>query len=68
MSSVSNPDHYQHPSGVEAIKVCEVENFNIGNALKYLMRWRSKGGVTDLQKAAWYVEREISRQGGGGNG
>jgi hypothetical protein len=65
MSKVDHPNHYQHPSGVEAIQVCEWENFNVGNALKYLFRAGRKEGepsVDDLQKASWYLQREIVRR------
>ena len=37
-------------------------SFNIGNAVKYLWRAEHKGGIEDLQKAAWYVQREIARE------
>ncbi len=30
-----------------------------GNAIKYLARWRQKGGITDLKKAAHYVQKCI---------
>lgn len=30
-----------------------------GNAVKYLSRWRSKGGVEDLRKAKHYIEKLI---------
>lgn len=30
-----------------------------GNAVKYLLRWRHKGGIQDLQKALHYVEKTI---------
>lgn len=30
-----------------------------GNAIKYLTRWRSKGGIEDLKKAAHYVHKLI---------
>lgn len=30
-----------------------------GNATKYLCRWRSKNGVTDLRKARHYVEKML---------
>lgn len=33
-----------------------------GNALKYLMRWRDKGGVEDLRKAVHYIERLIEME------
>lgn len=30
-----------------------------GNAVKYLSRWRHKGGVQDLRKAAHYIQKLI---------
>lgn len=30
-----------------------------GNAIKYLSRWRDKGGIEDLRKALHYVEKLI---------
>lgn len=40
--------------------------FNIGNAIKYLWRADLKGNtLEDLEKAAWYVQREIQRRLGG---
>lgn len=61
--SVSHPEHYTaHPSGVECITVAEHFGFNLGNAVKYIWRADEKGSqVEDLQKAAWYIEREIKR-------
>ncbi len=59
---VNHPRHYtQHPSGVECITITEHMNFNVGNAGKYLWRASLKGGVEDLRKAAWYINREIER-------
>ena len=60
---VNHPSHYtDHPSGVECITVTEHMNFNIGNAIKYLWRVGMKdAAVVDLQKAAWYIQREINR-------
>ena len=54
---VNHPKHYtSHPSGVEAIEVCQHLNFCIGNAVKYLFRAGKKDPVLqDLQKAAWYL-------------
>ena len=61
--AVNHPPHYtSHPSGVECITVTEHMSFNIGNAIKYLWRAGEKGHqLQDLQKAAWYVQREIKR-------
>lgn len=62
---VNSPTHYrQHPSGVECIQITEHFNFCIGNAIKYLWRagLKSPDPIEDLQKAHWYIEREIARQ------
>ena len=68
MSDSINPDHYKgHPSGVECIQITEHMNFNCGNATKYIWRADLKhddGGIEDLKKAKWYIEREIARRGG----
>ena len=60
---VNHPAHYtSHPSGVECIAVTEHMNFCIGNAMKYLWRAGLKDdAVEDLEKARWYVDREIKR-------
>ena len=60
---VNSPKHYtSHPSGVECIEVTEHMGFNIGNAVKYLWRSDLKGGIEDLEKAVWYVKREIEKR------
>jgi hypothetical protein len=63
---VNHPSHYtSHPSGIEAIEVCEHMNFCVGNAIKYLFRAGLKEGVDpieDLKKARWYRDREIERR------
>lgn len=60
---VNHPPHYNaHPSGVECITVTEHMNFNLGNAIKYIWRAGMKGAtLKDLEKARWYVDREIGR-------
>jgi hypothetical protein len=61
---VNHPSHYtSHPSGVECITITEHHNFNVGNAIKYLWRAGLKDGVPvkDLQKAVWYIQREMKR-------
>jgi hypothetical protein len=63
VEEVDHPDHYnRHPSGVECIDIIEQYPFNIGTAMKHLWRAALKGeAITDLKKAAWYVNREIER-------
>ncbi len=62
--SVNHPPHYtSHPSGIECITITEHMGFNIGNAIKYLWRADLKNNATeDLQKAAWYIARELGRR------
>lgn len=65
MTNVNHQRHYnQHPSGVECITIVEHFNFNIGNAIKYLWRVGLKSqdnAIEDLEKAAWYCNREVER-------
>jgi hypothetical protein len=60
---VVRPKHYtSHPSGIETVQITEHMNFCLGNAIKYIMRSELKGNqIQDLKKAAWYINREISR-------
>lgn len=61
---INHPDHYQLGGGVEVIDIAEQLNFNRGNAVKYLCRAGRKTTaeeLDDLEKAAWYVRREIQR-------
>lgn len=60
---VNNPKHYcSHPSGIECLQITEHMNFCLGNAMKYIWRAGQKGGVIqDLEKAVFYLNREIER-------
>lgn len=62
METVNHPSHYKS-NGLEAIDVIEAffyNSFNLGNAFKYMARAGKKNDyVEDLQKAVWYLEREI---------
>lgn len=65
--TVNHPSHYQTESGIEVIDVIDaftkelngVVAFDIGNAIKYILRWKNKGGVEDLRKAIWYIQHAI---------
>ena len=63
--AVNHPKHYtSHPSGVECITVTEHMGFNLGNAVKYIWRADLKASaVEDLQKARWYIDRELKKRG-----
>ena len=59
---VNHPSHYNQ--GIEPIDIIESWdlNFSLGNAIKYILRSPYKGKqIEDLEKARWYLEREISR-------
>jgi hypothetical protein len=64
-SKVDHPSHYN--SGkievIDAIEDWDL-NFSRGNAIKYIARagLKDKGTeIEDLQKALWYIQREIKR-------
>lgn len=61
---VNHPSHYRWlPNGVEVIDITENMNFNLGNVVKYVLRagHKTEEPLTDLRKAAWYINREIVR-------
>ncbi len=62
---VNSPSHYAS-GGLECIDAIqgsmsklEFEGYLKGNLIKYVWRYRNKGGVQDLQKANWYLDRLI---------
>lgn len=63
---VNLPPHYTAYKGLEIIDLIEQMNFNRGNAVKYITRAGLKGKslekeIEDLEKAVWYIQREIKR-------
>ena len=55
--------HYApEKGGIDVIAFCEMHNvpFTEGNIIKYIVRWKQKNGVEDLQKAKEYLDRLIS--------
>ena len=61
--TVNHPAHYTQ-GGIECIEVLEQlaadgHDFRILNAIKYLWRYRHKGGDESLRKARWYIERVL---------
>jgi hypothetical protein len=71
MENVVHPSHYNQYNGFEVIDVCEQlvgpdgrAGFNLGNAFKYIARagWKNpETHVEDLEKAKFYLQREIDR-------
>lgn len=64
--AVDRPAHYVK-GGVECIDAVDAaisdlngsEAHYTASAIQYLWRWKQKGGVEDLQKASWYLNRLI---------
>ena len=61
--TINHPPHYINGRTIEPIDVIDDWNlgFYEGQVLKYLARWRKKGGVQDLEKAHWYLSRCIKK-------
>jgi hypothetical protein len=62
--NVNHPPHYNQGGieCIEAIKAALGDGFVAylrGNVLKYLWRCEHKGGIEDLRKAAFYLDRAI---------
>ena len=68
---VDHPDHY-NKGGIECIDALAaaveglvgMESFCTANAIKYLWRWKYKGGIQDLEKAKWYIDLLIENVSG----
>lgn len=65
---VNHPSHYTQ-GGIECIDALEAATINLkgieavctANAIKYLWRWKEKGGIEDLEKSKWYIDRLIKK-------
>ena len=68
--AVNHPSHYNQ-GGIECFDVISaffgreaLEDFCLGNALKYLMRCQHKGKyIEDLKKAKFYIEKILALRG-----
>ena len=70
--AVSHPSHYTMGGGVECIDAIRAalgpvgfQEYCRGNVIKYMWRWRNKGGVEDLKKAQVYLGWMIEAAEGG---
>lgn len=71
LDKVNHPSHYtwlKDKCGIEVIDVTRHMDFNLGNAIKYILRagHKSEEGYTDnlkeiedLKKAIWYINDKI---------
>ncbi len=58
---VSGAHHYTTTGGLEPINIIEAFDlpFHLACAVRYICRFRGKGGALDLQKAIWYIARYL---------
>lgn len=63
---VSHPDHYKSGK-YEVIDIIDeftkdlsgTEAVCTANAIKYILRWKKKGGYQDIEKAIWYLQHML---------
>lgn len=62
-----NAPSKQHYSGfvIEPLQYIEANEipFHEGSIIKYVSRWKQKGGIEDLKKARFYIDRLIELAG-----
>lgn len=66
-----NPQHYKNGDVecIEGIRSAVVgkdgfAGYLTGNVIKYIWRYESKGGVQDLEKASWYLNKLVQHEKG----
>ncbi len=59
------PEHYQGKT-MQVFDVLDefltpeaVAGFHVGNVIKYVLRYKNKGGIEDLKKARSYLDKMI---------
>ena len=59
--NINSPNHY-NKGDIEVIDYILDQKFDYleGNVIKYVSRHRNKGGIEDLRKAKWYLEKLIN--------
>ena len=70
---VNSPTHYTHGGDIECIDAIDAMlghelslAYYQASVVKYLWRWKYKGGVESLRKARWFLERMIKTEVKGG--
>ena len=66
---VNSPTHYTHGGGIECIDAIDAMlghelslAYYQASVVKYLWRWKYKGGIESLRKASWFLERMIKNE------
>jgi hypothetical protein len=58
------PEHYLADNNNDVIRFCMDNHLSFaeGNVCKYVVRYKQKNGLEDLQKARMYLDRLISNE------
>lgn len=63
LEKVNHPNHYKGNTSLECIDCMKLVlghkgtlDFCLGNAFKYMWRYKNKNGAEDLEKAEWYLD------------
>ena len=61
---IERPRYYCHRGCIEPFESIQSNHlgFAAGNVIKYIIRYEDKGGVVDLEKARWYLDRLIDKE------
>ena len=61
--NINHPSHYTYGK-MEVIEVIDAFdcNFEQGNIIKYVLRYKHKNGIEDLKKAQWYLDHLIQKE------
>lgn len=63
IDNINHPSHYswlKDKCGIEVIDIIRHLDFDLGNAIKYILRAGRKGDtIEDLKKAIWYLNDKI---------
>ena len=57
------PEYYQGKDRLQPFDIIDAWrlDFYLGNFVKYLIRWKQKGGIEDLGKASHYLDEAVTR-------
>lgn len=58
------PNHYENTHNLDVIDFCNIYKLDFieGNIIKYVVRYKKKDGLQDLEKAKEYLDRLIERE------
>lgn len=62
---INHPKHYSNGGrAIECIDYITSHSMGYcqGNVVKYVTRYKLKGGIEDLKKAEWYIKRLIQEE------